>query len=216
MHALQNFRHIARLDGMSSSDDAQSGRLGWHKFRGPSEPPPDLTYVTVTPAVTGVGWPPDPAPNPHEDPMTPRICVAALALCLTSPALADDFFTVDVQADYDDVLFSVEQAITNRGLVIDHVSLVGEMLARTKADVGGSKDLFAAAHVFSFCSATISREVMEAKLTNVQFCPYGIHVYQPAEDGAPVSVGYREFTDPSMRPVNYLLQGIVAEATKLD
>ena len=145
-----------------------------------------------------------------------RLATVALALILAIPAHADGFFTVDVSAEYDDVVFSVEQAITNQGLVIDHISYIGDMLARTKGDVGSDKDLFTAAQVFSFCSASMSREVMEAKLRNIQFCPYGIYVYQSTEAGAPVTVGYREFNEPTMQPVNYLLQQIVAEATKLD
>jgi uncharacterized protein (DUF302 family) len=142
----------------------------------------------------------------------------ALGLCaliLAQPALSDDFISVEVRADFADVVFMVEQAITNRGLVVDHVSHVGAMLARTKQDTGGAKDLFTAAEIFAFCSAAVSREVMEADLRNVQYCPYTIHVYQPAQDDAPVIVGYREFAPASMRPANYLLQQIVAEAAYL-
>jgi uncharacterized protein (DUF302 family) len=148
--------------------------------------------------------------------MKTPLLATGLALILAIPAQADGFFTVDVQADYEDVVFNVEQAITNQGLVIDHVSFIGDMLSRTMGDVGSDKALFNNAQVFSFCSASMSREVMEAKLRNIQFCPYGIYVYQAAEEGAPVTVGYREFNEPTMRPVNYLLQQIVAESTKFD
>lgn len=135
------------------------------------------------------------------------------ALALASPVQADGFFTFEAEGTFDDVVFAVELAITNRGLVIDSVNHVGEMLARTKEDVGGTKDLFAGAQVMSFCSADISRQVMETNLMNIQYCPYGIYVFQPAEEGAPVMVGYREYSDKSMQPVNYLLQQIVADAS---
>ncbi|MBD3756347.1 MAG: DUF302 domain-containing protein [Gammaproteobacteria bacterium] len=135
------------------------------------------------------------------------------ALALASPASADGFFTFEAEGSFDDVVFAVEMAITGRGLVIDSVNHIGEMLARTKEDVGGTKDLFAAAQVMSFCSADISRQVMEANMMNIQYCPYGIYVFQPAEEGAPVMVGYREYSDRSMQPVNYLLQQIVADAS---
>lgn len=137
---------------------------------------------------------------------------AIVAAMLAMPAWSDGFYTVDVDADFEDVVFNVEMAITNQGLVIDDVSYVGRMLERTKEDVGGEKDLFVDARIFSFCSASLSREVMEAKLRNIQFCPYNVYVYQSAEDGAPVVVGYREFNEPTMRSINYLLQQIVAEA----
>ena len=137
---------------------------------------------------------------------------AIFATMLAIPAWGDGFYTVDVDADFEDVVFNVEMAITNQGLVIDDISYVGQMLERTKEDVGGEKDLFVDARIFSFCSASLSREVMEAKLRNIQFCPYNVYVYQSAEEGAPVVVGYREFNEPTMRSINYLLQQIVAEA----
>lgn len=149
--------------------------------------------------------------------MMNRTLAGAVALAILAagvPAQADDFVTVEVQAEYEEILFLIEQAITNRGLVVDHVNHVGDMLARTKGDVGGAKDIFAQANVFSFCSATISRQVMEADIRNFQFCPYAIHIYQEASEGAPVVVGYREYAPSSMRPVNDLLQQIVAESTK--
>ncbi|CUX79804.1 MAG: hypothetical protein HLUCCA05_09510 [Roseibaca calidilacus] len=136
-----------------------------------------------------------------------------LALAMASPAHADGFYTFEAEGSFDDVVFAVEMAITGRGLVIDSVNHIGAMLARTKEDVGGTKDLFAGAQVMSFCSADVSRQVMETDLMNIQHCPYGIYVFQPAEDGAPVMVGYREYSDRSMQPVNYLLQQIVADAT---
>lgn len=137
----------------------------------------------------------------------------AAAMAIATPAVADGFFTVEAEGSFDDVVFAVEMAITGQGLVIDSVNHIGEMLARTKEDVGGTKDLFAGAQVMSFCSADISRQVMEANLMNIQYCPYGIYVFEPAEDGAPVMIGYREYSDRTMQPVNYLLQQIVADAS---
>lgn len=142
-----------------------------------------------------------------------KAAVVTAALAFAGPAQADGFYTFEAEGSFEDVVFSVEMAITGRGLVIDSVNHIGAMLARTKADVGGEKDLFAGAQVMSFCSADVSRQVMEADLMNIQYCPYGIYVFQPAEEDAPVMVGYREYSDRSMQPVNYLLQQIVADAS---
>lgn len=134
------------------------------------------------------------------------------ALSLGSPVAADGFFTLEADGSFDDVVFAVELAITGQGLVIDSVNHVGAMLARTKDDVGGEQDLFTGAQVMSFCSADVSRQVMEADPMNIQYCPYGIYVFQSAEPEAPVMIGYREYSEQSMQPVNYLLQQIVADA----
>lgn len=114
----------------------------------------------------------------------------------------------------EDVAFDVEQAITEEGLVIDLKSHVGEMLSRTKADVGGTKDLFTEADIFSFCSSTVSRQVMEADPANVQHCPYTIFVYEMADKPGSVVVGHRLYPGESMQPVNELLTKLVDKAVE--
>lgn len=140
---------------------------------------------------------------------------ATCALVLTaSNAFSQDIVTYPTQDSFDDLAFAVESAILDRGLVIDSTSHVGEMLDRTKADVGGSVDLFVQADVYSFCSASISRQVMEADPMNIAYCPYDIFVFQrPGEDGA--TVGFRGFPEGSMQAVQTLLDDIAREAAGL-
>ncbi len=70
--------------------------------------------------------------------------------------------------------FSVEGAILGKGLVIDHISHTGDMLSRTANDVGSDIEIFKSADIFLFCSAAISRKVMEANPLNIAHCPYNI------------------------------------------
>ncbi|CTQ52450.1 hypothetical protein LP7551_00968 [Roseibium album] len=134
-----------------------------------------------------------------------------LALCLlASPALAEPAM-VKFDGSFDDATFAVESAIVDRGLVIDYVSHVGEMLNRTGADVGSGKTIFENADIFLFCSAVISRQVMEADPMNIEHCPYGIFVTETA-DG--VMIGHRQYPDGSMQKVDALLREIVAEASE--
>ena len=89
------------------------------------------------------------------------LCAAAISL-LAPPALAgDQATTYPYDGSFDDATFAVESAIVGRGLVIDLQSHVGEMLNRTGADVGSDVMIFDAADIFLFCSATLSREVMD-------------------------------------------------------
>lgn len=134
------------------------------------------------------------------------------ALLLATPALAETPpVTHEVEGSFEDVVFAVEDAIVSAGLVVDHVSHTGEMLERTRADVGSDKVLFAGADIFSFCSAKISRQVMEADPLNVQFCPYNIFVFELPEKPGVITVGHRAY-DGSMAPVQDLLSAIVADA----
>ena len=141
--------------------------------------------------------------------MKPLIYPAVFAL--SGFASAEEVISTPFEGSFDDATFAVESAIVDRGLVIDYVSHVGEMLNRTGADVGSSKEIFQAADVFIFCSAVLSREMMEADPMNIAHCPYGIFV---AERDEGVIVGYRGYPDGPMQKVEMLLSEIVAEATE--
>lgn len=131
---------------------------------------------------------------------------------LATPAAADPAITRVVEDSFDNVAFALESAIVGRGLVIDHLSHVGEMLERTKDDVGSTVTVFTQADVFSFCSAAVSRQVMEADPANIQYCPYGIFLYETPDAPGTVTVGYRDYPEGEMQAVEDMLAGIVAEA----
>lgn len=136
------------------------------------------------------------------------ITAAALCLACTS-ASADGLTTYPFDGTFDDATFAVESAIVGQGLVIDYVSHTGDMLNRTGADVGSDVALFDAADIFLFCSASLSRKVMEADPANIAHCPYGIFVTDT--DGT-VEIGYRHFPEGPMQEVQALLDSIVQEA----
>jgi uncharacterized protein (DUF302 family) len=133
-------------------------------------------------------------------------------LLIVSPAVAQaaDAIVYPFDGSFEDATFAVENALIGRGLVVDHVSHVGEMLDRTAADVGSATKIFDAADVFQFCTAVLSRKVMEADPLNIAHCPYGIFVF---DRGGSVSIGYRNLPDGAMQEVEDLLEAIVKEAT---
>ncbi|MCK8463639.1 DUF302 domain-containing protein [Aliiroseovarius sp. S1339] len=139
------------------------------------------------------------------------------AALLAAPALADNHtmqetdnaITYAFDGAFDDATFAVESAIVGKGLVIDYVSHTGAMLERTKADVGSDVTIYDGADIFLFCSAQISREVMEPDPMNIAFCPYGIFV---TDKEGEVRVGYRKYPDGDMQKVQALLDEIVQEA----
>ena len=147
--------------------------------------------------------------------MHKTLTTAGLLAMLALPVAAEAPITHEVEDTFDNVAFAVESAIVGRGLVIDYVSHVGEMLERTRADVGSDTVLFTQADVFLFCSATTSREVMEANPMNVQHCPYGIFVAEDPAMPGKVTVGYRDYPEGEMQAVEDLLGDIVAEALGL-
>lgn len=126
---------------------------------------------------------------------------------------ADPPATVTVQDTFDNVSFAVQNAITNAGLVVDEVSHTGDMLERTKADVGATRTLFTHADVYSFCSAVVSRAVMEADPMNIQYCPYKIFVAELPDKPGQIIVGHEVYPHGVMDKVNALLDGIIKDAT---
>ena len=72
--------------------------------------------------------------------------------------------------------------------------------------------LFEGADIYSFCSATVSRQVMEADPMNIVHCPYHIFVMTQPDTPGVTTIGYRDFADASMDPVEELLDTIAREA----
>lgn len=137
---------------------------------------------------------------------------AALAALVALPVHADEFILVPSGMSFDDATFAVESTIVGRGLQVEYTSHVGDMLERTRQDVGSEVVLFDHANIYLFCSATLSRQAMEANWQNVAFCPYGVHVIQrPGEDE--VYIGYMHRDAAGMEPVNDFLAALIDEAT---
>lgn len=139
------------------------------------------------------------------------ILAAAIALSATPSIANDQAVTYPFEGTFEDAAFAVESAIIGRGLVIDYVSHTGEMLSRTAADVGSSVELFKEADIFLFCSATVSRKVMEVDPMNLAHCPYGIFV---AERDDKVFIGHRRYPKGAMKEVEALLSNIANEAAE--
>jgi uncharacterized protein (DUF302 family) len=123
------------------------------------------------------------------------------------------------QGTFADVKESVENALTGRGFVINTVSHVGDMLERTGKDLGGRKQIFIKAESLEFCSATVSRKMMEADPDNVIFCPYIISIFVLPNKPNEVRVAYRKTqlvgtpaSQQALVEVNELLSGIIKEA----
>ncbi len=144
-----------------------------------------------------------------------RTLLAALALAAT-PVLADDAVTYSTDQSFDDVVFGLESAILDAGLVIDSVSHVGEMLERTREDVGSDMVLYSQADIFSFCSAIVSRNVMEADPMNLVFCPYDIFVMVQPDDPDTTMIGYRTLPEGPMQEVQALLDGLAKAAIGME
>ena len=112
----------------------------------------------------------------------------------------------------------LELAITDRGMVINNVSHIGNMLARTREVVGSGKQIFVKAEALEFCSSVVSRKMMEADPHNIVFCPYIISVYSLPNMPDTVYIAYRRpipvgnvQSRKALQAVDSLLQEIVSD-----
>ena len=144
----------------------------------------------------------------------------ALAVGLT-PATAEGLRTFTKKAAFDDVKFELSNAITAKGLKIDYTGHIGKMLERTGADVGSTKAISKSAEFYTFCSAKLSRDMMEASAANIGYCPYVIFIYETAAKPGVVHVGYRRppsggrgATKKALAAIDKLLEEIAKEAVK--
>ena len=126
------------------------------------------------------------------------------------------------KGEFGNVKDDLMMAITGRGLVVDHNSHIGAMLDRTGKDLGTTKPVYGKAESLQFCSATVSRRMMEADPANIVFCPYIIVFYTLPQEPKTVYVGYRrplpvgtEASKASLKAVEELLDGIVKEALNI-
>lgn len=149
-------------------------------------------------------------------------CVV-FGLLTASGAWATGGAVVELTArgSFEDVKQTLVLAIENRGLVVNHQSNVGDMLARTGKDLGAEKQIYARAEVLEFCSATLSRKVMEADHRLLALCPYGIGIYVLPGDVERVHLVYRRPSVGAASPaseallkVDQLLHEIVQEAVQ--
>ncbi len=141
---------------------------------------------------------------------------AFILITLSNSAVASDTITYNVKdQSYDDVMFGLENAILDFGLVISEHNHVGDMLERTKTDLGETQTIYKYADVFGFCSAPLSRAAMLEDPMNIRYCPYNIYMFQISED-SPVIIGYDVYPDGALQQVQDLLDNITRSAIGLD
>lgn len=143
-----------------------------------------------------------------------RRLLALLALVLTSSlALATDWTVRQRTAQpFADVREALTLAIENRGLVINYTSHIADMLARTGADIGASKQVFGQAEIIEFCSAKLSRQMMEADPHNIVLCPFAIAIYTLPGDDKHTWISWRRPQGSAATIVEPLLRVIADEA----
>jgi uncharacterized protein (DUF302 family) len=148
----------------------------------------------------------------------PSLLASAMLMVGVASAqtVTESSITYTVEEDIEDVIFFVENEIIGRGLKVETVNHVATMLQRTGVDLGATKQIFIEAQVLNFCSAVLSRKVMEIDPNNLSFCPYGIFIYNTPETPNMTTVGLDVYPEGEMKEVEAFIDSIVKEALGID
>lgn len=149
--------------------------------------------------------------------------IGALAAVIALPnggaAAADSVSYTRKGSTYEEVRQDLEDAIIAEGLKIDYNGNIGAMLQRTGRDVGSNVPVYAQAEFLTFCSAKLSRQMMEADPANLAQCPYVMFIYQRAATVKDVTVGYRKVAvqgraKKALEEINAMLERIARKVAK--
>lgn len=135
-----------------------------------------------------------------------------LALSAGLTLAADWAVRQQLAGNFADTREAIVLAIENRGLVVNYTSHIADMLERTGADIGARRKPFEQAEIIEFCSASLSRKMMEADPHNIVLCPFAISIYTLPGDKGGTWVAYRRPMGEAAAMVEGLLKEIVGEA----
>lgn len=120
--------------------------------------------------------------------------ILAIGLLASMPLIAqaaDNYAAVfKAHGTYQEVRDQVQASIEGKGLKINTTHKIADMLDRTGKDIGATKRVYEHAEQFDFCSADISRRMMEADPHAIAMCPYLISVYKLPQEKH-VYIAYR-------------------------
>lgn len=151
------------------------------------------------------------------------ILLLALSIMLATAALAADRTTASSavyvsDSAFGDVMDGLRLAIEERGLVINNIMHMNEMLERTGADLGMDQPLFGDAESVEFCSAVLSRRMMAEDPTRIVNCPFIIAVYTLLDQPGKTFVTHRRWSaealasSQAMTEVATMLEQIAEQA----
>jgi uncharacterized protein (DUF302 family) len=102
---------------------------------------------------------------------------AIASIAVAFAVQAEDYAVYESESGFEDVMDALELAIQERGMSINNVMHIGEMLERTGKDLGMDEQIYTHADSIEFCSAVLSRKMAAENPTRIVNCPFIVAVY---------------------------------------
>ena len=148
-----------------------------------------------------------------------RLVLVALLVTATCTATADEEYAVyESESGFSDVMDGLKLAIQQRGMFINNVMHMNEMLERTGEDLGLGGPLYGQAESVEFCSAVLSRKMISEDPRRIVNCPCIIAVYTLPGEPNTTYVAHRTISSAeterseAMKEVAAMLKNVAEDA----
>ncbi len=144
---------------------------------------------------------------------------AVLLFGAAGQSLAQQYQVYESDSAFEDVLDGLKLAIQERGMYINNIMHMDEMLERTGKDLGMDEQIYAHAQSIEFCSAVLSRKMTSEDPTRIVNCPFIVAVYTLPDDSDTTFLVHRTVPDsetetsPVMREIADMLKAVAESAT---
>jgi uncharacterized protein (DUF302 family) len=134
-------------------------------------------------------------------------------LALVSTALAADAYAVyESRSDFETVMDGAKMAIQERGMYINKLMHMDEMLERTANDLGMKEKIYEKAQSIEFCSAVLARKMTSEDPARMVVCPFILSIYVLPAEPDKTYVAYRRVSEQEIESSQVMAE--VAEMLK--
>jgi uncharacterized protein (DUF302 family) len=142
------------------------------------------------------------------------LLLAALAVLPVTAFAGGAYVVYESESDFDTVMDGAKAAIQERGMYINNIMHMGEMLERTGKDLGMDEKIYEHAESIEFCSAVISRKMTKEDPARIVNCPFILSVYTLPGQKGKTFIAYRAIPQAEidgsevMAEVSEMLKGV--------
>jgi hypothetical protein len=149
-----------------------------------------------------------------------KLLTLSLSLMLLAPVAvnaAGPYAVYETDTAFEDVMEGAKMAILERGMYINNLMHMGEMLERTGKDLGMGGKIYEEAESIEFCSAVLSRKMTSENPSRIVNCPFILSIYVLPGEPNKTYVAHRAVSEEEIRSseimaeISQMLKG-VAEA----
>ena len=147
-----------------------------------------------------------------------NLLAAAAAMLIAGSVQAEEYAVYESDSRFEDVVDAVKLAIQDRGMYINNVMHMSDMLERTGKDLGMNEPIYGQAESIEFCSALLSRKMTAEDPRRIVNCPFIVSVYTLPDHAGTTYVAHRVIpaaeTEKSavMKQVADTLEGVAESA----